>query len=259
MSELLRSINLAVKFQILAEIAANQPDIQQRDIAKKLHLSPQAISDYVRELLNDGFISSGGRSKYRVTKEGVDRMVKGLRDLQNYSQIVQRSLANISVCAAVADFDISKGQRLGLVMKDGLLYAVDDLNVEARGVAVTDAAQGEEVGVSEIDGMVALEIGKVIVIRLPSVQKGGSKKVNGRKLKEVLKQGALVGVLGIESIVALKKAGVKPDFIYGVKDAVVEAAQSGLSTVVVCVEDDTSGLLSTLEDNRIGYDIVSAA
>ena len=258
MSELLRSINQAVKFQILAEIAANQPDIQQRDIARKLHLSPQAISDYVKELLSDGLITSGGRSKYRVTKEGVDRMVKGLRDLQNYSQIVQRSLANISVCAAVADFDILKGQSLGLIMRDGLLYAIDDLHVEAKGVAVTNAASGEEVGVSEIDGIISLEIGKVTVIRLPAVQKGGSKKVNVKKLKEVLIERTLVGAIGIESIVALKKAGVKPDFIYGVKEGIVEAAQSGLSTVVVCAEDDTSGLLSTLEDNGIAYDIVSA-
>lgn len=257
MSELLRSINLAVKFQILAEIAAHQPDIQQRDIARKLNLSPQAISDYVRELVNDGWITSGGRSKYRVTKEGVDRMVKGLRDLQNYSQVVQRSLANISVCAAIADFDIIKGQSIGLVMKSGLLYAVNDSSTQARGTAVTGAVRGEEVGVSEIDGIVSLEIGKVTVIRLPSVQKGGSKNIDYKKLKELLKRGALVGAIGIESIVALKKAGIKHDFIYGVKDAVVEAAQSGLSSVVVCVDDDTSSLLSTLEDNRIGYDVLS--
>ncbi|MGB2855833.1 MAG: winged helix-turn-helix transcriptional regulator, partial [Dehalococcoidia bacterium] len=48
MTQLLRSINLATKFQILVEVAANQPDIQQRDIAERLDLSPQAVSDYVR-------------------------------------------------------------------------------------------------------------------------------------------------------------------------------------------------------------------
>ena len=59
MSQLIRSTNLATKFQILAEIAARQPDVQQRDIAKRLELSPQAVSDYVKELLQDGWVGSG--------------------------------------------------------------------------------------------------------------------------------------------------------------------------------------------------------
>ncbi len=256
MSEIMRSTNLSMKFQILAEIAANQPDIQQRDIAKRMNLSPQAISDYVRELVKDGWLSSEGRSKYKVTKEGVDWMVKGLREWQNYSDIVLKTIAGISVCAAVADKDISKGQKVGLTMKDGLLFATGNPGTDACGIAVSGARKGEDVGISNIDGIVPLELGRIQILRLPAIQRGGSNKADLNKLKKAIKSGSMVGAIGIESLVALRKLGVEPEFLYGVKEAVVEAARSGLSPIVVCVDDDTSDLLKHLEANGIQYDIV---
>ena len=50
MVEILRNKNLATKFQILAEIANGSPNMQQRDIAAKLGVTPQAISDYMGQL-----------------------------------------------------------------------------------------------------------------------------------------------------------------------------------------------------------------
>ncbi len=59
MVEILRNKNLTTKFQILVEIASKQPNIQQKDIAKKLKITPQAVSDYIKQLLKDGFPISG--------------------------------------------------------------------------------------------------------------------------------------------------------------------------------------------------------
>ena len=84
MADVLRSKNLATKFQILLEIAANQPNIQQRDVAARLNITSQAVSEYVRELISDGWLSSQGRSRYRVTREGVDWILKMARQLQGY-------------------------------------------------------------------------------------------------------------------------------------------------------------------------------
>lgn len=256
MSQLIRSTNLATKFQILAEIAARQPDIQQRDIARRLELSPQAVSDYVKELLQDGWLSSEGRSKYRVTREGVDWMSKGLREWLSYANTVRKALSNISVCAAVAGQDLSGGQKVGIVMKDGFLCAVDDPTSAARGVAVSDAKAGEDVGISNIDGIVPLEIGKVTILRIPAVQRGGSRKANIDLLKKSATDKPLIGAIGIEALAALRKAGIEPSCVYGVRDAVVEAAHSGLSPAVACVDDDISDLLRRLEQNDIEYDIL---
>jgi putative transcriptional regulator len=100
--EILRNKNLASKFQILVEIANSGPNIQQKDIARKLEVTSQAISDYVRQLTEEGLLASDGRSRYRVTNEGVNWVIKVLRELSSYNIFIERAITNISVCAAVA-------------------------------------------------------------------------------------------------------------------------------------------------------------
>jgi putative transcriptional regulator len=258
MKQLLRSINLVTKFQILVDVAANQPDIQQRDIGRRLDLSPQAVSDYVKELLKEGWLESDGRSKYRVTKEGVDWLIKGLKEWQSYSDTVQKAIASISVSAAIADSDISKGQQVSLFMRDGILYASSVLQTEAKAVAVCDASEGEDAGVSNISGIVPLEIGKVTILRMPGIQKGGSRQTNLNRLKKAVKDRKLIGALGIEALIALRKIGIEPTSFYGVRETVVEAARSGISPVVVCIDDDTSALLRMLEEKEVDYEIIDA-
>jgi len=53
------------RFQILVEVAASQPQIKQSEIAAKLGITPQAISEYIKSLIEDGMIASGGRGQYK--------------------------------------------------------------------------------------------------------------------------------------------------------------------------------------------------
>lgn len=254
--ELLRIKNLAMKFQILAEIAARQPDVQQRTIARNLKLSPQAVSDYIRELVDAGWLLSEGRSRYSVTKEGVDWMIRGLREWQAYSESVLKAITSVAVSTAIADADIAKGQRVGLLMRDGLLYATLGPKSGAKGIAVCTAKKGEDVGISNIEGIVSLTVGKVHVLRLPGIQRGGSKNTDLNKLKQLVKDGQPIGVVGIEALVAVRKAGLEPTYLYGAREAVIEAACSGLSPIVVCVEQDTTDLLRRLDNNDIDYELM---
>jgi len=254
--QILRRKNLATKFQILVDIAAHQPGIQQKDIAKRLELTPQAVSDYVKELLKEGWLVSDGRSRYRVTKDGVDWLLKRLREWQSYSSTVQKAVANISICAAVADIDLAQGRKVGLVMRDGLLFAADNPNAGAGGTAVSDAKRGEDVGISEIDGIVSLEVGKATILKVPGIGRGGSRNADLDRLRAHIKETPLVGAIGLEALVALRRLGVDPAYFYGVKDAVVEAAYSGLSPVVVCVDDEASDLIRRLEEKDIDYELI---
>ena len=122
MVEVLRNKNLATRFQILVEIANSGPNIQQQDIARKLYVTPQAISDYTRQLVEEGLLVSDGRSKYRLTNEGVNWVIRILRELREYDTLIERAITNISVCAAVAADDLIEGQTVGLEMKDGMLF-----------------------------------------------------------------------------------------------------------------------------------------
>lgn len=255
MSQVLRSKNLATKFQILVEIAAAQPNIQQKDIARKLDITPQAVSEYIKELTKEGSLTSDARSHYRVTREGVDWVLRMARELQDYCTSVGKAITSITVCTAVADCDLSCGQTVGLRMEGGLLLASDAVG-GAQGVAVTDAKKGEEIGISDIEGIVEFELGEITICQVPGIQDGGSKKVDLSRLRKEVKGHKIVGAIGIEALMALRRAAIEPQYLYGVKEAVIEAAHSGLSSLVVCIDDEIPGLLQRLAEENVGYKLL---
>jgi len=259
MVEVLRNKNLATKFQILVEIASGGPNIQQRDIAQKLKVTPQAISDYIGQLTEEGLVTSDGRSHYKVTAAAVDWIIKVQRELRNYSAFVERAINNISICAAIAECNLAKGQPVGLKMKNGLLFATDKLGQGARGIACSDTRAGSEVGVSNIEGIVSLEIGQVTILQVSGIQRGGSQAIDSQKLKNAITGANLVGAIGIEAIVALKQADADSIYAYGVTEAAIEAAHSGLNSVVVCVDDMASSLVNRLEEENVGYKLIDIA
>src|SRR5208283_1082553 len=123
MTQVLHNKNLATRFQIMVEIAANQPNIQQKDIAQNIGVTSQAVSDYISKLEKDGWITSDRRSRYRITQEGVNWMLKSLRELQQYTSTAESVLTNITTWPAIAAVDLKKGQPVSLMMREGLLYA----------------------------------------------------------------------------------------------------------------------------------------
>ena len=256
MAQLFRSKKSASLFQILVEIAAGQPNIQQKDIAEKINITPQAVSEYVKELIDRNLISSDRRSRYHITKEGVNWILGASRELQNYSSYVNQIVTNISVTPAIADSDLSRGQSAGLFMQDGLLHASAVTNTTARGTVIIAAKKGEEVALSNIAGIIEIQTGTVTICKVPGIQHGGSRNVDLEKLQLIVNGKTLIGALGIESIMALQRLNVTPSLTYGVIEATVEAAQSGLSPIVICTEDNTSSLINRLEKENINYELL---
>lgn len=254
MIEVLRNKNLTTRFQILVEIANSGPNIQQRDIATELDITPQAVSDYIAQLMKDKMLTSDGRSNYRVTNEGVNWIINALRQLNSYNSLIRKAITNISVCAALAESNLAKGQKVGLKMEDGLLFASPDVDSAATGRTISDAGAGEDVGVTSIEGIVPLELGRVTIVRVPGIQHGGSRKVDIEKLENRLEQHTLVTFIGLESLAALRKAEVGFQR-FGAIEASIEAARSGLDVLVVCVENETSELIQRLENDGIRYEL----
>lgn len=257
MAQVLRSKNLATKFQILLEVAANQPNVQQKDIAGKLDITSQAVSEYVKELIKDGWLSSQGRSRYRVTREGVDWILRMARQLHSYSSFVSKVVSDISTSTAIADEDLAVGQAVSVYMKGGLLFAsgaVDDKG--ASGIAVSEAKKGEDVGISNVEGVLKLKTGKITIGKVPNVQEGGARSTDLARLKEEVDRAKLVGAIGVEALVALKQIDVKPDYVYGVRGAAIEAAYCGLPFLVICAEDGVSALVQRLQEENLDYKVV---
>jgi len=258
MPQILRNKNQATRFQILVEIAANQPFIQQKDIAGRIGVTSQAVSEYINTMEKDGWLVSDGRSRYRLTKEGVNWLLKSLRELQQYANAAESTLTRIVVWAAVAELDIRKGQTVGLVMKNGLLVATKYTGKGARGTATADAAKGLDVGVTDIEGIVSLKIGTVTIIEVPDIQSGGSAGVSQEKVQRELAKADFTAALGTEALVTFKRLEVKPDYIYGVTAAALEAARSGLNGTIICTASESPALLQKLADENISYKLIDA-
>ncbi len=92
MTELLQNKNSATRFQIMVEIAASGQNVHQKDIAAKLGISPQAISDYVQQLTNEELIEIVDRSAYKVSIKGVNWMLKMLREINDYISEAARAI-----------------------------------------------------------------------------------------------------------------------------------------------------------------------
>ncbi len=260
MPQILRSKNLATKFRILLEIASRQPNVQQKAVAAKLGITSQAVSEYVKELMRERWLDSQGRSRYQVTREGVDWILKMTRELHSYTSFVSKVVSDISTSTAIASSDLSAGQSVSLYMKDGLLFASALVSQKgAKGTAVSDAKKGEDIGVSSVEGVIGLKMGELTIGKVPNVRGGGSRDADLSRLKAEAKKADLVGVIGIEALVALKSTGMRPDYSYGVSDAAVEAASCGLSFLVLCVEDEVAGLAQKFEEQGLEYKMLNLA
>ncbi len=260
MVEVLRNKNLATRFQILVAIANRGPNLKQQDIASELAVTPQAVSDYTRQLLAEGLLTSDGRSRYRVSIQGVNWIIGALRELRSYSALAEKAITDIAISAAVADSDLTKGQKVALIMKNGLLFAASPAGTaDAQGITVDNARQGEDVGVTSIECLVRLTPGKVAILRVPNIQHGGSRKVDFKHLRKQLLGRGIVGAIGIEAIITLRRSGNIPFYHYGAKEAIIEAATSGLDPLVLCVEDEVSPLIRSLEAAEIGYELLDVS
>jgi putative transcriptional regulator len=256
MVNILQSKRDSSRFQILVEIAAHQPNLRQKEVASRLGVTPQAISEYIKELVADGLVTTDGRMRYSITKEGVEWLLEGAAELKRYARVVMEEIiSHVSVWTALAELDLAEGERVSLEMRRGLLYANKKQGIDASGITISDVKAGEDVGVSDLKGLISLEEGKIIVCKVPRVQAGGSRKANIDILKDMISGDRMIGALGIEALVALRKTGWEPDVIFGAKESAVEAAYHGINSVIVSVDEQIPSLLDRLESEGLKYEL----
>lgn len=242
------------RFQILVEVAASQPQIKQSQIASSLGITPQAVSEYIKEMVAGGMIRSGGRGQYTVTPLGVESIIQGARELKEYSDyVLTRVVGQVSVWAAIAHDAVRKGDKVYLTMEDGLLYA-GPRGGGASGSAINDAAAGEDVGVSGLAGLIALEQAPVTVVKVPSIANGGSHAVDADALKRAVE--GVAGAVGIEALAALRKTDIEPDAFFGAQEAIVEAAIKGVRGTLVVSEEAAPQAIQRLESAGLEYRVV---
>ncbi|MFC3478650.1 DUF7839 domain-containing protein [Halobacterium litoreum] len=254
MVDVLADKRTATRFRILVEIADRQPAVSQGEVANAVGVTSQAVSEYIRELVEDGLVTKEGRSRYRVTKEGVDWLLRTSADVRRYADRVSEDvLGAVQEDAAIALGAVESGDTVTLSMRGGLLHAAPGDDGPATGVATTDADEGEEVGVTGFEGIIDLDPGEVTVYQIPSVRSGGSDAVDADRLRDAVADADLVLAAGVEAVVALRQADTEPDTAFAAGEVAAEAASRGQRVVVVAVADAIGRVTDPLRDGTANY------
>jgi len=69
------------------------------------------------------------------------------------------------------------------MMDKGLLYASSGSG-DVTGVTISDAKKGEDVGVTDLKGMIGLPEVNITICKVPRVETGGSQSVDLKALKK---------------------------------------------------------------------------
>ncbi len=242
------------RFQILVETAASQPQIKQSEIAASLGITPQAVSEYIKNLIEDGLITSSGRGQYKVTPLGVEAIISGARELREYSKyVLDNVVGQVSVWPAIAAGPVRKGSGVRVSMMGGVLRASAG-GEGAEGTAACDASDGEDVGVTDLKGVIPLARGCVKVIKVPSIEDGGSRAVDAKRLGRELD--GFVGVSGAEALAAIGKARAGPAVSFGAVDALADAAIKGVNGTLVISADLAPQAIQKFEAAGVSYIVV---
>lgn len=243
------------RFQILVEIAEHQPAIRQQEIAEKIGVTPQAVSEYLRDLVEDGMVSMSGRSNYGVTKAGIAWVMENAASLEFYIRHIRRDIIqHISVWSAFATDDLKAGDSVGLYMKNGYLYAGKKQR-SATATVYGDAKKNEDVGVCDVKGIIDHHEGIIHVCKVPMVWRGGSRNVRKDQLRELVAVAGLTAAVGIEALAALKSIGKSPDLFYGSCEGVIDAAFHGITCAIIIVDEEFPNFVKRLDSTPLEYKI----
>ncbi|WP_424018398.1 MarR family transcriptional regulator [Halorientalis pallida] len=259
-ANVLRSKRDATRYQILVQIAERQPAVSQQEVADAIGITSQAVSDYLQDLIKQGFVRKHGRGRYEVTKEGVDWLISHTSRLQEYvTHVSEEVIGQVEIETALAASDIEEGQAVSLSMHDGTLQATPGTTGSATAVAVTDADAGSDVGVTDFEGVLDYELGDVTIVSLPRVDNGGSRAADTGRVADLAADADLLAVAGTEALAAARAADCDPDLRFGTAEAVREAATRGLDVLLLVVETDLAGHTDRLREDNVSYEIVDAA
>ncbi|MFW5963786.1 MAG: MarR family transcriptional regulator [Natronomonas sp.] len=254
MVDVLDNKRSATKFRVLVEIADRQPAVNQGEIADAVGVTSQAVSEYIRELVDEGFVDKEARSRYRVTKQGVDWLFQQASDVRRFADhVTEDVLGSMQEDAALATADIESGDAVSLFIQDGLLHAAPGEEGPATGVATTDASEGEVVGVTGFAGIIDLEPGEVTVFQVAPIRSGTP--AGSESLRAAADAADVVAAAGVEAVAALRDSGVDADVTFAAGEVAADAAGRGLDVALVATTDLAGRVTDALRDAGLAYEV----
>lgn len=254
---LLRDVREGTKLLLLLEVTGRRYT-RLKDLAEKLDLTVAGISEYVKGMEKEGLVQHVG-GEYRATKRGVESLQERFRLLRSFVESSAREMAIIDRTVALAGEDLREGDRVGLFMEKGALVARHRAS-PSTGVAVGAAARGDIAWVRDLDGIVDLRPGRISIARLaPRTSVEGGRRLLRRVRPD------LVAVFDLRARAFASRLAVNHPIEFAVVPAMIEAAQRGLSVLLLCPEDRVAEVVAAIEDanvrseDKIPYETISPA
>ncbi len=245
--KVLRDVREVTKLLILLEITRSQ-HTRLKPLAVKLDLTVQAVSEYMKSMRREGLIHEVG-GVYRATKRGVELLHARFSQIKEFVDSSMRDLRIIDVTSAVAGEDIQEGDSVGLVMERGRLTAYPGREAKSRGRALRGARRGEDVALSDLEGIVDLRPGRLVVLRLPSAQAGGTRAVELTKVKGRLGgfRPDLVAVTDPIAVAFARGLGWPVNLEFAPAEASIDAALRGLNVLLITASPQFEEVTKALE------------
>ena len=253
----LRDLKRNTELLILVHILES-PSPRLKDIADRLGITVQAVSQYVAAMRREGLLREYS-GKLRPTRKGMQLLQEHFGKLKEEIDAVLRRIRVIDRCVAIAGKRIEKGEKVGLIMEDGMLMAFPNQKSASTGRAIEAADEGDDVLVGELEGIVDLELGRLLVLEAPSEVDGGSKTANieraGDKVEE-FSPGLLVAGDPVGAALLMKASG-EMFTIHAPIESSMSALSKGVDVVFCGTHESVDHLLQAINDLKktSGYEI----
>ena len=253
----LRDLRKNTEMLILVEITRS-PNARLKQIADDLGITVQAVSQYISSMRRKGHIkkSAGG---LKPTRLGMQLLQEHFAKLKQEVDGILREIAVVDSCFAIAGKRIQKGQSVGLVMEDGVLMAFPNVKSASRGTALEAAEEGDELLVGQLEGIVDLELGELLVVEVPPAVEGGSKRANIGRVRGAIESLApgLIVAGDVPGASLLMKATGEMFTIHAPMESAMSALSKGVDVVFAGARDSADQIVNAVTSLRrsTGYEI----
>jgi len=253
----LRDLRTNTELLILVEIIES-PNARLKDIADGLGITVQAVSQYISAMRKEGLLSEH-RGKLRPTRDGMRVLQEHFSKLKDYVDNVLRRIRVIDSCVAIAGKRIAKGDRVGLIMEDGMLMAFPSQKSSSTGTALETAEEGDDVMIGELEGIVDLDLGRLLVVEAPPQTDGGSKSANIERVRDKVEEfypGLLVAGDAVGAALLMKASG-EMFTIHAPIESSMSALSKGVDVLFCGTHESIDGLLQAVAalKKSSGYEI----
>lgn len=253
----LRDLKRNTELLILVEIIES-PTARLKTVSDRLGVTVQAVSQYISKMKREGLLREHS-GKMVPTRKGMQLLQEHFSGLKDEVDSVLRKIRVIDTCEAIAGGSVKKGDPVGLVMEDGMLIAYPDSRSPSKGLALEAADQGDDVLVGQLEGIVDLELGELMVIEVPSESDGGSKAASIERVRAKLEEFSpgFISAGDVPGSALLSKTTEEFFSVHAPVESSLSALSKGVDVAFAGTRESIDRMLDSVANLRkeTGYDI----